>query len=99
MAESVNITICGRNYPVRIEGHEKETLTKAVAFVNERIKLYEKNYPATDKQDQLSMTLIQLALQFHKSENQELQKSEGFKKQMEETEQYLSQYLESIEFK
>lgn len=97
MAESVNITICGRNYPVRIEEHEKETLTRAVALINDRIKLYEKNYPATDKQDQLSMTLIQMALQFHKSENQKLQQSEGYLKQMAETEQYLSQYLESIE--
>lgn len=97
MAESVNINLCGRNYPVRIDSHEKEALDKAIGLLNERIKLYEKNYPATDKQDQLSMTLIQLALQFHKSENQKLQQSEEFAAQMGETEQYLSQYLETIE--
>jgi cell division protein ZapA len=97
MAESVNINICGRNYPVKIDGHEIEILTNAAAFVNERIRLYEKNYPATDKQDQLSMTLIQLALQFHKSENQQLQKTGELLRQMEQTEQYLSQYLKTIE--
>ena len=58
---SIKVNIADRIYPLKIKLNEEENIRKAAKLINEQIKEYQKNYAVKDKQDLLSMFILQLA--------------------------------------
>ena len=58
---SIKVNVADRIYPLTIKLTEEENIRKAAKMINEQIKEYQKNYAVKDKQDLLSMLILQLA--------------------------------------
>ena len=56
---TVNVNILGRNYPVKCSGSEVDELKRAERVLNTQLKQYMLTYDQIDKQDCLSMALIE----------------------------------------
>ena len=56
---SIKVTIAKREYPLKIRRVDEERVRKAEQMLNDRIKEYEKQYSASDKQDILNMCALQ----------------------------------------
>lgn len=60
--ETVNLEIAGRNYPLKVSSDsERELLTKAVDFIEKKLKAYSDSYKIKDKQDLMAMCLLDIA--------------------------------------
>lgn len=93
--EVVQVNIAGREYPLKIKANEITLIKKAEQSINECVKLYEKNFSVKDKQDLLAMCLVNFVTKLHESEDNSTQ-SQQFEKQLEDTEQYLTRYLNTL---
>ena len=60
MSLSIKIKIANRVYPMTINPEDEENVRRSVKKIEERIKFYEKNYSIQDRQDLLSMCLIEI---------------------------------------
>lgn len=58
---SIKITIADRIYPLKVEVEEEENIRRAAKIINDRIKEFQENYAVKDKQDLLSMCVLQFA--------------------------------------
>ena len=58
---SIKINIADRVYPLKINSEDEENVRKAAKLVNDRIKEFQENYAVRDKQDLLSMCILQIA--------------------------------------
>jgi cell division protein ZapA (FtsZ GTPase activity inhibitor) len=93
--ENINVEIAGRTYPVKVKDGEKELLLGAVNLINEKVKLFEKQYPTTDKIDQLSMTLLQTVIEHLKGKAGHQEEMNWLAESLKESESFLSNYLNS----
>ncbi len=59
---SINISINGRIYPLRIDRRQEEKYRKAAKMINDIVLEYKKKYVNQDAQDHLAMTAFQLVL-------------------------------------
>ena len=57
----INVIIANRHYPMSIAQHEEPSIRKAVKEIEKKIKEIESKYDIQDKQDALSMCLLQYA--------------------------------------
>ncbi len=93
--DTVDMTILGRNYPVRVKSDEVLKLKETERMIHTKIELYEKRFSVKDKQDLLSMCIISIA-----SELMELQRNtkefDSISTQINETEKYLNTYLSNL---
>jgi cell division protein ZapA len=89
---SMNIMIAGRSYPLRVKGGDQESIKVVVDEINEKIKDFQLTYINKDKQDCLAMALLTYAVDFHKSENEQL--SESIAKKVERLEAMIDNVLE-----
>lgn len=67
--KSVNVSISGRNYPVRISDGEEEYIKSVVDNINDEIRELQLKYTSKDKQDCLTMALLMYAMRLKKSED------------------------------
>lgn len=58
----IKVTVANRTYPLTIKRDEEEQVRKAVKVIEERLKVYEKNFAARDTQDLLSMCLLEMSV-------------------------------------
>ena len=65
---SIKINIADRVYPLRVTTEEEEIIRYAAKLINEKIKELQDNYSVRDKQDLLSMCVIQYATGMIKAE-------------------------------
>jgi cell division protein ZapA (FtsZ GTPase activity inhibitor) len=73
---SIKVNIADRNYPLTIKVEEEETVRKAAKLINDKIKELQQQFAVRDKQDLLSMILLEtttalLVQQQQASQNQE----------------------------
>ncbi len=73
---SINVVIAGRPFKLRVRPEEEEMVRKAVKDINDKVLEYHQEFPSKDKQDFLSMLLLQQKV--------EALKSSGLKAQNEE---------------
>ena len=59
---SIKIQILDRTFPLSIKQENKNIADKSVSLINERIKFYQSKYKDLDKQNILSMVLIDIVL-------------------------------------
>lgn len=80
----VNVNVLGRDYPVKCTAEEAVKLKEVEKSLNQQLNQYRLKYVQLDKQDCLSMALIENLM-------------ETFQSQQEETEAKCMNKLESLE--
>lgn len=58
---SIKVTIGDRQYPLKIDAVEEESVRKAAKLINEKSKFYQENFSVKDKQDSLAMAALEFA--------------------------------------
>lgn len=58
---SIKINIADRVYPLKVDMEEEEIVRRAAKLINDRIKEFQENYAVRDKQDLLSMCVLDYA--------------------------------------
>lgn len=94
---SIRVQIGGRQYPLSIAPEKEEVIRKAAKLLNERIKSYQENFAVQDTQDLLSMSALEIGVRLMELEQEKSEmKSSDLERQLEETEQFISSYLNSL---
>ena len=95
---SIRIQIGGRHYPLSIAPEKEEVIRKAAKLLNERMKSYQDNFAVQDTQDLLSMSALELGVRLMEVEQEKAEVKPGeLLKQLGETEQFISSYLNSLQ--
>ncbi|RLD21769.1 MAG: cell division protein ZapA [Bacteroidetes bacterium] len=89
--KSIEVSIGGRKYPVKVTEEEEVLVLDAVKEVNQKLKDFQSTYRMKDKQDHLSMALLTYAL-----DNAKQKGSSGLMDQIQEKTQSLFSALEAI---
>ncbi len=90
---SIKINIADRVYPLRVEATEEEVIRHAAKLVNERMKELQENYAVRDKQDLLSMCVLQYATGMLKAEKNVQQHEEGLEEKVHELDSMLNDFF------
>lgn len=69
----VNVNVLGRDYPVKCSESEAEELKKVEKELNRQLNQYRLKYVQLDKQDCLSMALIENLMDTFQSQQEELE--------------------------
>lgn len=94
---SIRIQIGGRQYPLSIAPEKEEVIRKAAKLLNERMKSYQENFAVQDTQDLLSMSALEIGVRLMELEQEKTgMKNDELEKQLSETEQFISSYLNSL---
>jgi len=89
----ITVRIADREYRIKIDKTEEETIRQAAKQINENINTYAENFEYKDKQDLLAMVVLQHAINANKLEEQlEFQEKQLFGK-LEEINKVLSDRL------
>lgn len=86
---SITVSIAERQFKVRIRREEEEFFRRAVDGIERQLKEYSQLYAYKDKQDLLSMVLLQYATDLLKSKHQQT----NFEKELVNTLRELDQEL------
>ncbi len=65
---SIKLKIADREYPMRVNASEEETIRRAGKVLNERIKAYQDKYRIDDKQDLLAMVAFDCWMEKNRQE-------------------------------
>jgi cell division protein ZapA (FtsZ GTPase activity inhibitor) len=90
---SIKINIADRVYPLRVTAEEEEVIRHAAKLINEKIKELQDNYAVRDKQDLLSMCVLQYATGMIKAERQAQQQDVGIEESVHELDTLLSNFF------
>ncbi|MGO1244353.1 MAG: cell division protein ZapA [Sphingobacterium sp.] len=90
---SIKINIADRVYPLRVSTEEEEVIRHAAKLVNEKIKELQDNYAVRDKQDLLSMCVLQYATGMIKAERNAQQHEVGLEEKVHELDDILSDFF------
>ena len=64
MAQSINVIIAERSYPVQVKSPEhEEMIRKAVADINRRVKFYLEKFPSKGMVEILSLVVLNIGIQ------------------------------------
>ncbi len=66
-SKQITLTIAGRPYPLKIKANDEAVIRKIAKEVNEKVNLFQLNYPNRDKQDCLAMALLAYAVDLYKA--------------------------------
>ncbi|WP_033565209.1 cell division protein ZapA [Sphingobacterium sp. SYP-B4668] len=90
---SIKINIADRVYPLKVDASEEEIIRHAAKMVNEKIKELQDNYAVRDKQDLLSMCILQYATGMLKAEKNAQSHEEGVEQSVHELDRLLSDFF------
>ncbi|MEJ5053626.1 cell division protein ZapA [Sphingobacterium sp. MYb382] len=90
---SIKINIADRVYPLRVTTEEEEVIRHAAKLINEKIKELQDNYAVRDKQDLLSMCVLQYATGMIKAERSAAQHEDGIAEQIHELDAVLTEFF------
>ncbi|NGM61264.1 cell division protein ZapA [Sphingobacterium sp. SGG-5] len=90
---SIKINIADRVYPLRIEAQEEEVIRHAAKLINEKMKELQENYAVRDKQDLLSMCVLQYATGMIKAEKNVQNKDVGLEQSLHELDGILTNFF------
>jgi cell division protein ZapA (FtsZ GTPase activity inhibitor) len=90
---SIKINIADRVYPLKIDIEEEENVRRAAKLINDRIKEFQENYAVKDKQDLLSMCILQIATENLKMEKDQSSLDSDLSKSMESINHKLTEFL------
>ncbi|MBL1407310.1 cell division protein ZapA [Sphingobacterium faecale] len=90
---SIKINIADRVYPLRVSTEEEEVIRHAAKLINEKIKEMQENYAVRDKQDLLSMCVLQYATGMIKAERSAQTQDLGLEQSVHELDTILSDFF------
>ena len=90
---SKKINIADRVYPLRVDTEEEEVIRYAAKLINEKIKELQDNYAVRDKQDLLSMCVLQYATGMIKAERSAQDQGQGIEQSVHELDKLLSDFF------
>lgn len=90
---SIKINIADRVYPLRVATEEEEVIRYAAKLINEKIKELQENYAVRDKQDLLSMCVLQYATGMIKAERNAQQQEDGLEGKIHELDGLLTDFF------
>ncbi|MFM2268719.1 MAG: hypothetical protein RL757_2160 [Bacteroidota bacterium] len=64
----ITVLVADRPYPLRIQEGDEPTLRRLVKEINDKITLFQQNYPRKDKQDCLALAILTYAVELHKTQ-------------------------------
>jgi cell division protein ZapA (FtsZ GTPase activity inhibitor) len=88
---SIKVNIADRFYPLSIHAEQEEQVRKAAKLINDKLKLYEKQFSVKDKQDILSMCALELATDLIKLQDKPLIEDNGLTLELEAIQSLLKQ--------
>lgn len=86
---NINIIIGDRPYPLKIKPEEEEKVRRAAKDINDKIKQFQGQYAAKDKQDYLAMCALMLGVELNGLKNKSNDDSGLFAEQLSELEKLL----------
>lgn len=60
---SIKVNIADRYYPLKVTPEQEEIVRHAAKLINDKLKALQQEFDVKDKQDMLSMTVLELATQ------------------------------------
>ncbi|HIY76052.1 MAG TPA: cell division protein ZapA [Candidatus Sphingobacterium stercorigallinarum] len=90
---SIKINIADRVYPLRVSVEEEEVIRHAAKLINEKIKELQENYAVRDKQDLLSMCVLQYATGMIKAERNNQMQDKGVEDALSELDHVLTEFF------
>ncbi|MBK8721719.1 MAG: cell division protein ZapA [Saprospiraceae bacterium] len=67
--KSVNVSIAGRTYPLKVQDGEEVEILSIAREINEKVHSYQLTFERNDRQDSLAMTLLMYAVELHQLKN------------------------------
>jgi cell division protein ZapA len=83
------VNIADRFYPLNINPQQEELVRKAAKLINDKLKLYEKQFSVRDKQDILSMCALELATELLQLNSKPLIEDNGLSDELKVIQQLL----------
>jgi len=93
---SIRITIGNREYPLRIDRALEERIRKAERLVQERIKEFENQYPASDKYDHLAMSVMHFAGELVNHSEASSSENQAIRDRISSIDNSLSEHLSAV---
>ncbi len=90
---NINVMIAERLYPLKVAKGDEEKVRNAVQLVNEKIKQYQAMYDGKDKQDYLSMCLLNFAVESVNAQSLNVQEHRLLEEKINRLEETLSATL------
>ena len=79
---SIKVNIADRFYPLSVTAEQEEQVRKAAKLINDKLKMYEKQFSVKDKQDILSMCALELATELIKLQEKPLIEDNGLSEEL-----------------
>jgi len=89
----IKINIGDRVYPLRVGIEEEEVIRHAAKLINEKMKELQENYSVRDKQDLLSMCVLQYATGMIKAERSAQNQDLGLEQSVHELDTILTDFF------
>lgn len=92
---NINVVLVGRNYKLRVEPSEESMVRQAAKEINDKISDYQSKFPSKDKQDFLTMLLLEQKVEALRKIGVQAQ-SDDWAKKLDALDHLLSQNLTGI---
>lgn len=67
---SIKVNIADRHYPLKVTPEQEIVVRQAAKLINDKLKLLQQQFEVKDKQDMLSMTVLEIATQLIATQQQ-----------------------------
>lgn len=81
---SIKVNIADRYYPLKVTPEQEEIVRQAAKLINDKLKALQQEFDVRDKQDMLSMTVLELATQLITLQSRNVIEDEGLTAQLQE---------------
>ena len=81
---SIKVNIADRYYPLKVTAEQEEIVRQAAKLINAKLKALQQEFDVKDKQDMLSMTILELATQLITLQSKLVIEDDGLNAQLQE---------------
>jgi cell division protein ZapA len=81
---SIKVNIADRYYPLKVTPEQEEIVRHAAKLINDKLKALQQEFDVKDKQDMLSMTVLELATQLITLQSKNVIEDDGLTTQLHE---------------
>ncbi len=81
---SIKVNIADRYYPLKVTPEQEEIVRQAAKLINDKLKALQQQFEVKDKQDMLSMTVLEIATQLITLQNGNLTDNTELQAQLQE---------------
>lgn len=81
---SIKVNIADRYYPLKVTPEQEEIVRQAAKLINDKLKALQQEFDVRDKQDMLSMTVLELASQLITLQSKNVIEDDGLTAQLQE---------------